>query len=77
MSFCQTCLNDGCTGNHLESTERFAMWMHGRGCSYAGLKLHNYMDGQPYFSSQGAEMSLSDFLRREKELTAPLQLSLL
>jgi hypothetical protein len=58
-------------------TERFVQWMHGRGEFYAKLPLKFYTDGEPYFSSQNAELSLSDFLRRERELTAPEQLSLL
>ena len=49
--------------------KRFEEWMHGRGGFYATLKLKYYKDGEPYFSSQGAEMSLSDFLKRENELT--------
>lgn len=27
------------------------------------------MDGEPYYSCQGAEIGLSEFLKREKELT--------
>lgn len=77
MTSCATCLHEDCHGFHLSMTERFAAWMHGRGGFYATLKLHYYMDGEPYFSSQGAEMTLSDFIRREKELTGPAQLSLL
>ena len=53
----------------LISTERFEKWMRGRGKEYKKLELEYYMDGEPYFCSQGAEMSLSDFLKREKELT--------
>lgn len=54
-----------------DALARFCEWMQTRdGGKYAHLKLHTYMDGEPYFASQGAEMSLSEFLRREKELTA-------
>ena len=53
---------------HKTPTERFVEWMHGRSEFYADLPLHYYMDGEPYFSSQGAEMSLRDFLDREEEL---------
>ncbi len=50
--------------------ERFAGWMRTRdGGAYAELKMRFYMDGEPYYASQGAEMSLGEFLRREKELT--------
>jgi hypothetical protein len=61
----------------MTAAEQFVAWMQGRGASYATLKLEYYMDGESYFSSQGAEMSLSDFLRREQELTGLQQLSLL
>ena len=57
--------------------QRFVAWMHSRGGFYAQLEINYYMDGEPYLSSQGAEMSLSDFLSREKELTGPKQLHLL
>lgn len=56
--------------------ERFIEWMHGRGEFYATLQLHSYIDDEPYFSSQGAEMSLTDFLNRETELTGPKQTTL-
>lgn len=50
-------------------TERFVQWMHGRGEYYAKLELKHYMDGEPFFKSEGgAEMSLRDFLKREDEL---------
>jgi hypothetical protein len=57
-------------------TERFVEWMHGRGGYYATLELKRYMDGEPFFKSDGgAEMSLRDFLAREDELV-PRQPSL-
>lgn len=52
----------------LQDSERFLRWMHAR-VGYEKLPMKTYMDGEPYFSSQGAEMSLREFLRREKELT--------
>ena len=59
-------------------TDRFVEWMHSRGGYYADFKLKYYCDGEPYFSSPwGAEMSLSDFLEREEELTSPEQPKLL
>ena len=48
--------------------KRFVSWMHKRGKLYKNLKLKYYCDGEPYFSYAGAEMSLSEFLRREEEL---------
>jgi hypothetical protein len=78
MTRCKVCLSEGCSEYiHSPSTIRFAEWIHGRCTFYADLKLLYYMDGEPYFASQGAEVSLSDYLRREAELTAPKQLSLL
>ena len=55
--------------NELQDSERFLRWMHAR-VGYEKLPMKTYMDGEPYFSSQGAEMSLREFLRREKELTS-------
>lgn len=52
-------------------------WIHGRGEFYASLRLHLYLDGEPYFASQGAAMSLSDFLRPEADLTGPKQQAVL
>jgi hypothetical protein len=52
----------------IEDSERFLKWMHAR-VGYEKLPMKTYMDGEPYFSSEGAEMSLREFLRREKELT--------
>jgi hypothetical protein len=54
--------------DELLGAERFLRWMHSR-VGYEKLPMKTYMDGEPYFSSQGAEMSLREFLRREKELT--------
>ena len=48
---------------------RFRKWMHSRGEPYATLEIKHYMDGGPYFSFLGIEMSLSEFLSREEELT--------
>ena len=53
--------------DELIGAERFLKWMHAR-VGYEKLPMKTYMDGEPYFSSQGAEMSLREFLRREKEL---------
>ena len=51
-------------------TERFTKWMHSRKNGvYKDLKLNYYCDNEPYFSHLGAEMSLSEFLSREEELT--------
>jgi len=55
----------------IEDSERFLIWMHAR-VGYEKLPMKTYMDGEPYFSSEGAEMSLREFLRREKELTEKL-----
>lgn len=49
-------------------SERFSEWMHKRGGIYAKLPMKYYKDGTPYFSYMGVEISLTDFLRREKEL---------
>lgn len=56
-------------GKFQSPVARFREWMHSRGGIYATLKVKHYMDGEPYFSYGGAEMSLSEFLRREEELT--------
>jgi hypothetical protein len=37
--------------------------MRGRGEGYEDLRIKTYMDGEIYFSSNGAELSLSYFLR--------------
>ena len=52
--------------------EEFINWFHSRGEYYAKLPVKYYMDGEPYFSDQGAECSLRDYLKvkadREKEI---------
>ena len=55
----------------LTPLERFEKWMHKRGKEYKKLEVKYFMDGEPYFESEGAEMSLSDFLKRETELSLP------
>ena len=46
----------------------FINWFHSRGEFYAGLPVMFYVDGEPYFKSQGAECSLRDYLRVKNEL---------
>lgn len=55
--------------NDIEGAMRFMKWMKNRGDFYKNLPIRFYQDGEPYFLSQGAEMSISEFLRRENELT--------
>lgn len=55
--------------------KEFIDWFHGRGEFYEKLKVKYYMDGEPYFSSQGAECSLRDYLRIKNE--TPTKSSLL
>ena len=43
--------------------EEFINWFHSCGEFYSKLQVKFYMDGEPYFSSQGAECSLRDYLR--------------
>jgi hypothetical protein len=50
------------------SVNEFIKWFRARGEPYASCKLKTYTDGEPYFSSQGAEFSFSDFLKRRNEL---------
>ena len=54
--------------NDITGMVEFVKWMRGRGEAYKRLRIKTYQDGEPYFSSQGAEMSLSEFLRRKIEL---------
>lgn len=53
--------------NDLEGGIRFVKWMRSRK-GYEALMIHIYTNGEPYFKSGEAEMSLSEFLKREKEL---------
>lgn len=50
--------------NDVEGAIRFVRWMRGRGGGYAELRINHYLDGEIYFSSMGAELSLSQFLKR-------------
>ena len=43
--------------------QEFVSWFRARGPFYASLPLKRYCDGEPYFSSQGAECNLRDYLR--------------
>jgi hypothetical protein len=63
--------SDAQKGLYRSPTARFRDWMHSRGGIYTTLQLKYYQDGEPYFAYLGAEMSLSEFLRREDELTEP------
>ena len=54
--------------NDIGDAVKFVKWMRGRGEHYKRLPMKFYTNGELYFSSQGVEMSLSEFLRREKEL---------
>ena len=45
----------------------FETWFRSRGEFYKNLPMKFYMDGEPYFSSQGAECSLRDYLRVREE----------
>lgn len=54
--------------NDITGGMEFVKWMKNRGEAYKNLKIKLYQDDEPYFSSQGAEMSLSEFLRRKEEL---------
>ena len=47
--------------------EEFINWFHSRGEFYSKLKVKFYCDDEPYFSSQGAECSLRDYLRIRTE----------
>ena len=60
----QECLRDM---NYSPLTQEFIDWFHGRGESYAKLTVKFYKDGEPYFSSQGAECTLRDYLRVKNE----------
>jgi len=48
--------------------EEFINWFHSRGEFYAKLPVKFYMDSEPYFSSQGAECTLRDYLRIRDEI---------
>ena len=41
----------------------FVKWFRARGDYYAKLSLRHYVDGEPYFASEGAECSLRNFLQ--------------
>ena len=53
--------------NDITGGLEFVRWMKNRGEAYKNLCIKFYQDGEPYFSSQGAEMSLSEFLKRKEE----------
>ena len=46
--------------------DEFVKWFHSRGKMYSKLSVKFYADGEPYFSSQGAECSLRDYLKIKK-----------
>lgn len=48
--------------------EEFINWFHSRGEFYSRLPVKFYMDGEPYFLSEGAECSLRDYLRIKQSL---------
>ena len=48
--------------------EEFINWFHSRGEFYAKLPVKFYMDGEPYFSSQGVECTLRNYLRIRDEI---------
>jgi hypothetical protein len=53
----------------MDVLERFIKWMKERdNGAYSHLKMLRYMDGEPYFASQGAEISLSTFIKNEEKL---------
>lgn len=47
--------------------EEFINWFYARGELYTNLPVKFYMDGEPYFSAQGAECNLRDYLRVKNE----------
>ena len=47
--------------------QEFIEWFRGRGEFYSKLPLKHYLDGEPYFSSQGAECTLRDYIRVRAE----------
>ena len=47
--------------------EEFINWFHSRGKFYSKLKVKFYCDGEPYFSSQGAEFGLRDYFNYMKK----------
>lgn len=47
--------------------EEFINWFHSRDEFYSKLPVRFYRDGEPYFSSEGAECSLRDYLRIKSE----------
>ena len=58
---------------HLMSQEmlirEFVDWFHSRGEYYAKLPVKFYVDGEPYFSSEGAECNLRDYLRVKNKIS--------
>jgi hypothetical protein len=49
---------------HLKA--EFKRWFYSRGEFYKDLEMKFYVDGEPYFSSQGAECSLRDYKKRKE-----------
>ena len=47
--------------------EEFINWFYARGEFYKKLPVKYYTDGEPYFSSQGEECNLRDYLRVKNE----------
>lgn len=46
--------------------DEFKSWFYSRGEFYQKLEMKFYKDNEPYFSSEGAECSLRDYLRRKE-----------
>ena len=57
--------------------QEFIDWFHGRGEYCSKLKVKHYIDGEPYFSSQGAECTLRDYIRMKRETDYPKSKKLL
>lgn len=52
--------------------KEFENWFRNRGEFYASLIMKRYVNGEPYFSNQGAECTLRDYLRvKEEEKITP------
>ena len=49
--------------------EEFKSWFYSRCAFYKDMPMKFYKDGEPYFSSQGAECSLRDYLRIKEEMS--------
>ncbi len=54
--------------NDIGGAMDFVKWMRDRGEFYKRLPIKFYQNGEMYFSSQGAEMSLSEFLKSQQTL---------